>query len=108
MFALRLGLTVAAMGFLIVTIASSRAGYPMEIALVRGLLAFMALSFVAYLGELVIATSSLPNAAAADGDGREGTDGGEIAVADDQAEGLTERPDDLVRLPESNEVQPAA
>lgn len=44
----------------VVTIASSLAGFPPEIAIVRGVLAFMAISFVGYLGELVVVTAPPP------------------------------------------------
>ena len=54
---LRLGLVLGTLAFLYVAWASFRAGYPVETALVRGGLSFMALSFVAYLGELVVATA---------------------------------------------------
>jgi len=108
MVIMRLGLTVAALGFLIATIGSMRAGYPAEMALVRGLLSFMALSFVAYLGELIVATSPLPNAGASYADGREGTDSGPIASADDQAEGLSSGPAEPARLPEPSDERPAA
>jgi hypothetical protein len=108
MLILRFGLTIAALGCLVATFESSRAGYPIEIAIVRGLLAFMALSFVAYLGELVIATAPPPKAAAPSGDGREGTDGSAIAAADDQVEGPTQRPDEPVRLPDPDVSQRVA
>lgn len=54
---LRLGLIVAALAFVYVTSASWAAGYYPEIAMFRGLLAFMAVSFIGYLGELVVATT---------------------------------------------------
>lgn len=59
---LRLGLILGTLGFGYVTWASTDAGFPIEIAVVRGMLAFMGLSFVAYVGELVVATA--PSAAA--------------------------------------------
>lgn len=108
MLIMRLGLTVAALGFLIATIGSMRAGYPAEMALVRGLLSFMALSFVAYLGELVVVTAPLPEVAPAEGDGRDAPDSFEIVPADDQAEGLTQGPGEPVRLPEPSDELPAA
>lgn len=106
MVVMRLGLTIAALGFLIAFIGSLRAGYPAEMALVRGLLSFMALSFVGYLGELVVATS--PNAGALSGDGRGGSDRTRILSADDQAEGLTQGPGEPLGLPEPSDVRPAA
>lgn len=54
---LRIGLLLGALGFLYVSWASYDAGFPVEVALVRGVLSFMALGFVAYLGELVVATA---------------------------------------------------
>jgi len=73
---LRIGLIVGSLGFLYVTWASNQAGYPIEVALVRGVLAFMALSFVAYLGELVLATSP-PVAARPQADAYAGADDNE-------------------------------
>ena len=108
MAVLRLGLTIAALGFLIATIGSVRAGYPLEIALVRGLLSFMALSFVAYLGELIVVTVPPVNAEAPRRDRGEGTDGGEIVSADDKDEGPTHRPDEPARLPEPTDEREAA
>ena len=63
---LRLGLIVAALAFVYVTWASWAAGYYPEIAMFRGLLAFMAVSFIGYLGELVVATT--PQAEQAEGE----------------------------------------
>ena len=63
---LRLGLIVAAFAFVYVTWASWAAGYYPEIAMFRGLLAFMAVSFIGYLGELVVATT--PQAEQAEGE----------------------------------------
>jgi len=108
MVVMRLGLTVAALGFLIATIGSMRAGYPAEIALVRGLLSFMALSFVAYLGELVVVTSEPPKAATPHTDGRGGSEGRAIASADDQAEGPTQRAGEPARLPAPSNERTAA
>ncbi len=53
---LRLGLIISAFAFVYVTWASWVAGYYPEIAMFRGLLAFMAVGFIGYLGELVVAT----------------------------------------------------
>ena len=44
----------------VMAIASILAGFPSEIAIVRGVLAFMAISFVGYLGELVVVTAPPP------------------------------------------------
>lgn len=57
MLILRSGLYVAMALALYTTWASSNAGYPIETAMLRGLLAFMAGSFVAYLAELVVMTA---------------------------------------------------
>ncbi len=54
---LRFGLLLAALGFLYVSWASWSAGYWPEVALLRGLVAFMAVSLLAYVGELVVATA---------------------------------------------------
>jgi len=108
MLVMRFGLMVAALGFLVATVGSVRAGYPIEMALVRGLLSFMALSFVGYLGELVIATSGAPNAATAGGDGRGGSDGTQIGSADDQVEGPRQRATEPARLPAPSDGREAA
>lgn len=108
MLIMRLGLVIAGLGFLIATVGSMRAGYPAEMALVRGLLSFMALSFVAYLGELVVVTAPLPEVAPADSDRGEEPDSFEIEPADDQAEGLIPGPAEPARLPEPSEEFPAA
>ena len=108
MLIMRLGLTVAALGFLIATVGSMRAGYPPEMALVRGFLSFMALSFVAYLGELVVVTAPMPEVAPAESDPREEPGSFEIAPADDQAEGLNPGPGEPARLPEPSDEVPAA
>src|SRR5690606_17351322 len=57
MLLLRAGLYVAALVALWVTWASAGAGYAIEVAMLRGLLAFMAVIFVAYLAELVVITA---------------------------------------------------
>jgi hypothetical protein len=54
---LGLGLTVSGLGFLAVSWESWSAGFPVEVALLRGLIAFMAINFVAYVGELIVATA---------------------------------------------------
>ncbi len=54
---LGLGLAVSGIAFLGVAWLSWSAGFPAEVALLRGLIAFMAINFVAYLGELVVATA---------------------------------------------------
>jgi hypothetical protein len=57
MAVMQLGLTAAAIAFLFVSWASWSAGYGPEIAVVRGLVSFMAVSLLAYVGELVVATA---------------------------------------------------
>lgn len=57
MLILRAGLYVAALFALYVTWASRNAGFPIEVATLRGLLTFMAVIFVAYLAELVVLTA---------------------------------------------------
>lgn len=91
---LRAGLILGALGFLYVTWASARAGYPIEIAGVRGMLAFMALSFVAYIGELVVATSP-PVAAAVDEDAQASTDEDD---QDEKADETAQQRSDASRL----------
>ncbi len=56
MAVMHLGLVVSALGFLYVGWASWSAGYTPEVAAVRALVAFMALSFVAYIGQLIVVT----------------------------------------------------
>lgn len=56
----RFGLSLAAFGFLYVSWASWSAGYWPEVALLRGLIAFMAVSLLAYAGELIVATAPPP------------------------------------------------
>ncbi len=74
---LRLGLIVAGLAFGYVTWASWAAGYYPEIAMFRGLLAFMAVSFIGYLGELVVSTTTPQDAEA------EVEDGGESDIEDE-------------------------
>lgn len=54
---LTLGLTAAGAAFLYVSWASWSAGYPPEVALLRGLVGFMATALVGYTGELIVATA---------------------------------------------------
>ena len=70
---LQLALAFAGVAFLYVSWASWAAGYGPDVAVVRGLIAFMAVSLVGYIGELIIATAPpsaqrLPEQAAAPGD----------------------------------------
>lgn len=57
MLILRAGLYIAVALAVYATWASANAGYPIETAMLRGLLAFMGGSFVAYLAELVVMTA---------------------------------------------------
>ncbi len=54
---LRYGLYIAVAFAVLATWQSTAAGYPIEVALLRGLIAFMASSLVAYFAELVIMTA---------------------------------------------------
>jgi len=58
---MRLGLTLAAVAALLVSVGSWLAGYPTEVAILRGLVAFGGISLVAYLAELVVATTPPPH-----------------------------------------------
>ncbi|MGE3961792.1 MAG: hypothetical protein AB7F65_08945 [Dehalococcoidia bacterium] len=57
MVLLRFGLYVSVGLAVLATWLSSSAGYPAEVALLRGLLAFMAGSLVAYVAELIVMTA---------------------------------------------------
>jgi hypothetical protein len=77
MLILRIGLYIAVGMAALATWMSASAGYPIEVAMVRGLLAFMACSLVAYFAELVVMTAPPPagpvHAAVADDDEDEST-----------------------------------
>ncbi len=60
MILLRMGLYLSVAMASMATWLSWQAGYPMEVAFVRGVVAFMAVSFVAYLAELVVITAPIP------------------------------------------------
>src|SRR5690606_25476390 len=60
MLILRAGLYVSALAAVYTTWASNGAGYAIEVAMLRGLLAFMAVTVVAYLAELVVLTAPPP------------------------------------------------
>ena len=99
---MRLGLIVGTIAFAYVTWASSRVGFPIEIALVRGMLGFMGISFVAYLAELVVATSPSESVAdeaedAEDEDADASDDGDDEAEDDDDADAAP--PSSLVLMP---------
>ncbi len=71
---LQLALAFAGVAFLYVSWASWAAGYGPDVAVLRGLIGFMAVSLVGYVGELIIATAPppaqrLPEQAAATDDG---------------------------------------
>lgn len=61
---LKLALIVGACASLCVSAASWSAGYPPEIAITRGVGAFMALSFLGFFAELVATRVSVPSAPA--------------------------------------------
>jgi hypothetical protein len=54
---MKLGLIAGALSTVLVSWLSLEAGFPPEAAILRGLVAFMAVTFVGYLGELVVATA---------------------------------------------------
>lgn len=60
MLILRVGLYVSISLAVLATWTSSSVGYPIEVAMVRGLLAFMAGSLVSYIAELVVMTAPPP------------------------------------------------
>lgn len=55
---LRFGLNAGAVVVIIASVASWMAGYTVEVALLRGLLAFPLVAFAAFFAELVVATAS--------------------------------------------------
>lgn len=57
MLILRVGLYLAVIAAAYVVWASSSAGFSIEVAMLRGLLAAMGVAFVAYLAELVVLTA---------------------------------------------------
>ena len=61
---LQLSLLIAGLAFLYVGGVSWNAGYGPEVAVLRGLLAFMAVSAVGYVGALIVATAPPPRASA--------------------------------------------
>lgn len=60
MLILRVGLYVSIALAVVATWTSSSVGYPIEVAMVRGLLAFMAGGLVSYVAELVVMTAPPP------------------------------------------------
>lgn len=57
MAVLSVGLVVGAVVGAFVSGGSLDRGFPIEVAMVRGVVAFMALAFVGYLGELIVVTA---------------------------------------------------
>ena len=60
MLILRCGLYLSIVMAVLATWQSSSVGYPFEVALLRGLLAFMAGCLVSYIAELVVMTAPPP------------------------------------------------
>lgn len=75
---LRFGLNAGAVVVVLATAASWWAGYTVEVALLRGLLAFPLVAFVAFFAELVVATAP--------------------AQAEDANAGESDRPVDLAQV----------
>ena len=105
---LRLGLTIAGLMFLASFVLGLGAGFPVELALVRAVLAFMAVSFVAYVGELIIATAPPQKTTESQAEGGEGTEGAEDEPVDDEGESLPPELEEPVRLPAPSAEQQAA
>lgn len=103
-----MGLTIAALMFLGSFALGLRAGFPPEIALVRAALAFMAVSFVAYVGELIIATAPLQKTTKSQAEVGEGTEGADAQSADDESETLPLELEEPTRLPVRDTEQLAA
>ena len=85
---LQLGLAFAGVAFLYVSWASWEAGYGPDVAVLRGLIAFMAVSLIGYIGELIIATAPPPaqrTPARADSSEDSAQDGVPPAVTGDDA-----------------------
>ena len=108
MLVLRFGLTIAALMFLAAFVLGMRAGFPAEVALVRAALAFMAVSLVAYVGELIIATAPPKKTTKSRAEVGEGTEGAEVGSADDESETLPQGLEEPVRLPVPGAEQQAA
>lgn len=81
---LRFGLTAGALVAVIASVASWLAGYTVEVALLRGLLAFPLVAFAAFFAELVVSTSPMAkvaDAAAEFGESSEGRQPVDLAQA---------------------------
>ena len=108
MLVLRFGLTVAALMFLGAFVLGMRAGFPPELALVRAVVAFMAVSFIAYVGELIIATAPPKKTTVIQAEVGEGTEGAEEQSADDESETLPQELEEPLRFPVPGAEQQAA
>ena len=97
MFVLRLGLMLAGVAFLYAGWASWSAGYGPEIAVVRGLVAFIAVSLVGYVGELIVATAAPPSQRSESPSSADDLAGDAAAtldaIADDDGETVSQRPE---------------
>lgn len=80
MLVLKIGLYFAAAAWCWVSWSSWSAGYPAEVALLRGMVAFGAVSFLAYLGELIVATAPPPRRARVESESARP----DLGAADDQ------------------------
>lgn len=60
MLLLKVGLMLGAGAALFASVASWWAGYPAEVAILRGFVAWAGISFVAFMAELVVATTPPP------------------------------------------------
>lgn len=105
---LRLGLSIAAMAFLGSFVLGMRAGFPPELALVRAALVFMAVSFIAYVGELIIATAPPKKTTQSRAEGGEGTEGVSTQSADDESETVPLELEEPLRLPVPDAERQAA
>ena len=90
MIVMKIGLYAGSLAFVGVTWSSWSVGYAPELALVRGLLGFIAMTAVGYVGAIVVVTAPLVAPAAAAAPEQEGESGSdeaaspfEIGAADD-------------------------
>ena len=81
MVVMKFGLYAAALTFMGVTWVSWSVGYTPELALVRGLLAFMAMTAVGYVGAIVVVTAPRVAQTAAAAPGGEQEDAAEDALS---------------------------
>jgi len=108
MLVLRLGLSIAALAFLGSFVLGMRAGFPPELALVRAVLVFMAVSFISYVGELIIATAPPRKTTNSQAEGGEGTEVATTQSADDESETVLQELEEPTRLPVPDAEQQAA